>query len=46
VNAGTAQNAGVTVDAHDVAADIEIASPFARVADRKLKPALYPGFRR
>jgi Uma2 family endonuclease len=41
VAGAAAEDAGVTVSAHDVIAVIEIASPSTRVADRKLKPALY-----
>ncbi|GHJ34763.1 Uma2 family endonuclease [Streptomyces sp. TS71-3] len=41
VDAAAAEEAGVAVSAHDVLAVVEIASPSTRVADRKLKPALY-----
>jgi Uma2 family endonuclease len=37
----TADLSGTTVDAHDVLAAVEIASPSTRITDRKLKPSLY-----
>jgi Uma2 family endonuclease len=40
-DARAAGKAGVTLSAHDVAVVIEIASPSTRVADKRLKPALY-----
>lgn len=41
VDAAAAEDAGVTVSAHDVLVVVEIASPSTRVSDRKLKPSLY-----
>ncbi|MGW2790742.1 Uma2 family endonuclease [Streptomyces sp. NPDC001251] len=43
VDAAAAAEAELTVNAHDVLAVVEIASPSTRVTDQKVKPALYAG---
>ncbi|MGW2546360.1 Uma2 family endonuclease [Kitasatospora sp. NPDC001574] len=40
-DAAAAADAGTTLSAHDIVVAVEIASPSTRVADKKMKPALY-----